>query len=361
MLLWAADNPAPANYLLISGDRDFSNALHQLRMRRYNILLAQPKTASAPLVAAAKSVWLWTSLLAGGRPLAEGELQQHGSKNYTSTSDTTQIPASDTAQMKEPVDSYSEKPYVANQKSPSTSRRARVRANATLRNPSQTNESKTTSTPLDPGAPPPMPARPNGTSSTSAPSTRVPAFDSLNNCGHPVSSSSVQRNPELKHDPKNKPDSKNKKKSKVENSKGSGEGKGPEVKHDPQKKPEGENKKKPGGENSKGSCDGKGPELIHDPQKKPEGENSEGSCEGKGPELIHDPDKKPIGRKLNISRFFSFRYPICKGLIYQYLRRKICLPYRIKIVGFPCNLRLLLCIVLSPLFCKCMIHHIIKN
>ncbi|KAK8982120.1 hypothetical protein V6N11_037297 [Hibiscus sabdariffa] len=40
MLFWAVDNPAPANYLLISGDRDFSNALHQLRMRRYNILLA---------------------------------------------------------------------------------------------------------------------------------------------------------------------------------------------------------------------------------------------------------------------------------------------------------------------------------
>uniref|UniRef100_A0A6N2KLN9 NYN domain-containing protein n=1 Tax=Salix viminalis TaxID=40686 RepID=A0A6N2KLN9_SALVM len=104
MLFWAVDNPAPANYLLISGDRDFSNALHQLRMRRYNILLAQPKTASAPLVAAAKSVWFWTSLLAGGRPLVEGELQQPGSK------------------MKEPVDSCSEKPHVANQNSPSTAR-----------------------------------------------------------------------------------------------------------------------------------------------------------------------------------------------------------------------------------------------
>ncbi|KAL1134997.1 hypothetical protein V6Z11_A12G143300 [Gossypium hirsutum] len=70
MLFWAVDNPAPANYLLISGDRDFSNALHQLRMRRYNILLAQPMKASAPLVAAAKSVWLWMSLSAGGPPLS---------------------------------------------------------------------------------------------------------------------------------------------------------------------------------------------------------------------------------------------------------------------------------------------------
>ncbi|KAD3067512.1 hypothetical protein E3N88_35392 [Mikania micrantha] len=69
MLFWAVDNPAPCNYLLISGDRDFSNALHQLRMRKYNILLAQPQKASISLVAAAKCVWQWTSLLAGGRPL----------------------------------------------------------------------------------------------------------------------------------------------------------------------------------------------------------------------------------------------------------------------------------------------------
>ncbi|KAJ8748699.1 hypothetical protein K2173_008144 [Erythroxylum novogranatense] len=76
MLFWAVDNPAPANYLLISGDRDFSNALHQLRMRRYNILLAQPLKASAPLIAAARSVWLWTSLSAGGAPLTSTESSQ---------------------------------------------------------------------------------------------------------------------------------------------------------------------------------------------------------------------------------------------------------------------------------------------
>ncbi|KAL4556430.1 hypothetical protein LXL04_039082 [Taraxacum kok-saghyz] len=73
MLFWAVDNPAPCNYLLISGDRDFSNALHQLRMRKYNILLAQPNRASISLLAAAKSVWLWTSLLAGGPPIPNGE------------------------------------------------------------------------------------------------------------------------------------------------------------------------------------------------------------------------------------------------------------------------------------------------
>ncbi|PKI35570.1 uncharacterized protein LOC116196201 isoform X1 [Punica granatum] len=90
MLFWAVDNPAPANYLLISGDRDFSNALHQLRMRRYNILLAQPLKVSAPLVAAAKSVWLWTSLSAGGTPLSSGETAQLVNSNYSFSGVTSQ-------------------------------------------------------------------------------------------------------------------------------------------------------------------------------------------------------------------------------------------------------------------------------
>ncbi|EOA23576.1 hypothetical protein CARUB_v10016771mg [Capsella rubella] len=76
MLFWALDNPAPANFMLISGDRDFSNALHGLRMRRYNILLAQPLKASVPLIHAAKTVWLWTGLSAGGCPLTPSESSQ---------------------------------------------------------------------------------------------------------------------------------------------------------------------------------------------------------------------------------------------------------------------------------------------
>ncbi|CAH8305432.1 unnamed protein product [Eruca vesicaria subsp. sativa] len=88
MLLWAVDNPAPANIMLISGDRDFSNALHQLSMRRYTILLAQPPRASAPLVSAAKNVWLWTSLASGGPPLTSGEESSQSSKPTGSTSVT---------------------------------------------------------------------------------------------------------------------------------------------------------------------------------------------------------------------------------------------------------------------------------
>ncbi|XP_010457018.1 PREDICTED: uncharacterized protein LOC104738555 [Camelina sativa] len=68
MLLWAVDNPAPATFMLISGDRDYSYALHQLRMRRYNILLAQPDKASVPLISAAKTIWLWTNIAFGDCP-----------------------------------------------------------------------------------------------------------------------------------------------------------------------------------------------------------------------------------------------------------------------------------------------------
>ncbi|XP_056686200.1 uncharacterized protein [Spinacia oleracea] len=85
MLFWAVDNPAPANYLLISGDRDFANALHQLRMRRYNILLAQPFKASAALVAAAKSVWLWTNLVEGGPPRTGNDSPPSNNGNYNNT------------------------------------------------------------------------------------------------------------------------------------------------------------------------------------------------------------------------------------------------------------------------------------
>lgn len=115
MLFWAVDNPAPGNYLLISGDRDFSNALHQLRMRRYNILLAQPQKASAPLIAAAKSVWLWTSLVAGGPPLTTVESSQFASNSYgyISASDSLRT---DTTMVNKPVESLFESPHLGNQK-----------------------------------------------------------------------------------------------------------------------------------------------------------------------------------------------------------------------------------------------------
>ncbi|XP_011087549.1 uncharacterized protein LOC105169000 [Sesamum indicum] len=115
MLFWAVDNPAPANYLLISGDRDFSNALHQLRMRRYNILLAQPQKASAPLLAAAKSVWLWTSLSAGGPPLTNVEYTQFANNGYGYSSGTdSQV--TESIHTTQPVDSFHESFHLGNQK-----------------------------------------------------------------------------------------------------------------------------------------------------------------------------------------------------------------------------------------------------
>ncbi|KAL1816482.1 hypothetical protein ACET3Z_019056 [Daucus carota] len=108
MLLWAVDNPAPANYLLISGDRDFSNALHQLRMRRYNILLAQPPRASAALVAAAESVWLWATLLTGGYPLATGGFLQLGNNSNILHSAASQGLGRDASLSNKTAGSYSE-------------------------------------------------------------------------------------------------------------------------------------------------------------------------------------------------------------------------------------------------------------
>ncbi|CAN7080702.1 unnamed protein product [Brassica oleracea var. botrytis] len=107
MLLWAVDNPAPANFMLISGDRDFSNALHQLSMRRYTILLAQPPRASPPLIAAAKYVWLWTCLASGGPPLTSGESSRlvDSGRSLVSTYEEAKGPVSEQSQSNKPTDS----------------------------------------------------------------------------------------------------------------------------------------------------------------------------------------------------------------------------------------------------------------
>ncbi|KAK2966790.1 hypothetical protein RJ640_008793 [Escallonia rubra] len=118
MLFWAVDNPAPGNYLLISGDRDFSNALHQLRMRTYNILLAQPQRASVPLLAAAKSVWLWTSLLAGGPALTDGESPPFVDNSYGHISKPDQLrnAVTEPIQVSQPADTSYNGAHLGNQK-----------------------------------------------------------------------------------------------------------------------------------------------------------------------------------------------------------------------------------------------------
>ncbi|XP_052206051.1 uncharacterized protein LOC127810552 [Diospyros lotus] len=152
MLFWAVDNAAPANFLLISGDRDFSNALHQLRMRKYNILLAQPQKASVPLVAAAKSVWLWTSLLAGGPPLSNSGSPQSVDSNssYFSDSESLHGLGPDPVHLDQPGDSFYESHHSGTQKASSMGRGkdAKHKGKQLRMNLSQPNISQSSSVPL---------------------------------------------------------------------------------------------------------------------------------------------------------------------------------------------------------------------
>ncbi|KAF2324077.1 hypothetical protein GH714_006512 [Hevea brasiliensis] len=237
MLFWAVDNPAPANYLLISGDRDFSNALHQLRMRRYNILLAQPQRASAPLIAAARSVWLWTSLLAGGPPLSDGESQQLESETHPKEFEPNKWIKNIKYACLDPEDqhnsnSYQPGPYVPkgplNGPAPDfvpgnpnftwsevTNAHGNhqnhypqpLRLNAPAMHPNFAAGSLYPPN-IQTHTPSLMPARPNGTTFTSAPLSNAPDIGNLNISGYPTSfhnPPAVQiRGGEQKHDSKKK-------------------------------------------------------------------------------------------------------------------------------------------------------------
>ncbi|XP_031500988.1 uncharacterized protein LOC116264751 isoform X2 [Nymphaea colorata] len=65
LIYWVAQNPPPAHLFLISGDGDFSNILHRLRMSNYNILLASTETSSPTLYSAASIMWHWNALVRG--------------------------------------------------------------------------------------------------------------------------------------------------------------------------------------------------------------------------------------------------------------------------------------------------------
>lgn len=70
MFFWAKNNLDPANYVLISGNEDFSYALKKLRKSGHNALLGHPnREASGSLTNDASAVWYWETLLAGGSPL----------------------------------------------------------------------------------------------------------------------------------------------------------------------------------------------------------------------------------------------------------------------------------------------------
>lgn len=59
LLIWALQNPPPANILLISSDDSFSSYLHELSMQRFNIILSAPSPVDASLAAAANIFWHW--------------------------------------------------------------------------------------------------------------------------------------------------------------------------------------------------------------------------------------------------------------------------------------------------------------
>ncbi|CAN6352964.1 unnamed protein product [Urochloa humidicola] len=65
LVYWIAQNPPPVHFFLISGDRDFANLLHRLRMSNYNVLLACPSSATGVLCSAATVMWPWEALVKG--------------------------------------------------------------------------------------------------------------------------------------------------------------------------------------------------------------------------------------------------------------------------------------------------------
>ncbi|KAI3982108.1 hypothetical protein MKX01_019014 [Papaver californicum] len=67
MFLFALDNPPPSTILLISGDVDFSPALHILGQRGYTIILVIPAgvAVSSSLTKAGRFVWDWPSVARG--------------------------------------------------------------------------------------------------------------------------------------------------------------------------------------------------------------------------------------------------------------------------------------------------------
>ncbi|XP_078434643.1 uncharacterized protein LOC144705726 [Wolffia australiana] len=65
LVYWVSHNPPPVHFFLISGDGDFANILHRLRMNNYNVLLAGGEGTSGALCSAATIMWLWNSLARG--------------------------------------------------------------------------------------------------------------------------------------------------------------------------------------------------------------------------------------------------------------------------------------------------------
>ncbi|KAF2540106.1 hypothetical protein F2Q68_00032122 [Brassica cretica] len=81
-MIWAIDNPAPANIILVLGSNmsrrqeEFENALIEVNMLRYNIHFAYPQNATCPSLPSVHIKWLWESLSSGGNPEEEEEEEE---------------------------------------------------------------------------------------------------------------------------------------------------------------------------------------------------------------------------------------------------------------------------------------------
>ncbi|XP_042416210.1 uncharacterized protein LOC122005289 [Zingiber officinale] len=71
LVYWISQNPPPVHFFLISGDKDFANILHRLRMSNYNILLASRESTPAVLCSAATMMWSWACLVKGNNATAK--------------------------------------------------------------------------------------------------------------------------------------------------------------------------------------------------------------------------------------------------------------------------------------------------
>lgn len=65
LISWIAQNPPPSHFFLLSGDKDFANILHRLRMSNYNVLLSCPDSGPKMLRSAATYLWEWENLAKG--------------------------------------------------------------------------------------------------------------------------------------------------------------------------------------------------------------------------------------------------------------------------------------------------------
>ncbi|RID65154.1 hypothetical protein BRARA_D00371, partial [Brassica rapa] len=72
ILLWALDNPAPSNLMVISNtiseETELSSLLQDLESKGYNIFVAHAEEAASPVLPPACLEWHFNTLIAGGNP-----------------------------------------------------------------------------------------------------------------------------------------------------------------------------------------------------------------------------------------------------------------------------------------------------